>query len=156
MTKQQPNFLIIQGTQNLPDNKQVWLMPAPSWLHCPFFQKDRPLISDKHHFQASESSREIVLLIKMNSVCILKNIMTPLERCEKKVQKNVTSASFAIPFEGSREFGGLPPVKLPQQVVLCDKHGHSAANEQTQNLLAGQENVFERWPLQSSSWPQVL
>lgn len=87
MTKQQPRFPIIQGTQNLLDSKQVWLMPAPSWLHHPFFQKDQPLISDKDHFQASETSREIVLLIKMNSVCILKNIMTPFEGGEKKVQK---------------------------------------------------------------------
>lgn len=154
MTKQQPRFPIIQGAQNLLDSKQVWLMPALSWLHYPFFQKDQPLISDKDHFQASETSREIVLLIQKNSVCILKNTMTPLEKGEKKSTKNVTLASFAIPFEGSKEFGGLPPIKFLQQVHLCDKHGNRAANQQTQNFLAGQENMFEQWPLQSSSWPQ--
>lgn len=81
--KQQPRFPIMQRTQNLLDSKQVWLMPAPSWLHHPFFQKDRPLISEKDNFQASEMSREILLLTEINSDCVLKNITTPLEGGEK-------------------------------------------------------------------------
>lgn len=54
-------------------------MTAPSCLHHPFFQKDRPLISEKDNFQASEISREILLLTEINSDCVLKNITTPLE-----------------------------------------------------------------------------
>lgn len=58
MTEQRLKFLIIQGTENLLNSKQVWLMSAPLWLQHPFFQKDRPLIFDKVCFQASETSRE--------------------------------------------------------------------------------------------------
>lgn len=59
-------------------------------------------------------------------------------------------------FEESKDSGGLPPVKFLQQVVPCSKHGNSSTKQQTTNFLAGQENLFEQWALQSSSWPQVL
>lgn len=72
----------------------------------------------------------------MNSVCSLKNIMTALERGNKKSKQNVTLASFAIPVEGSNELVGLSPTQFLQLVVLSDKYGQSAANPHTQNFHA--------------------
>lgn len=45
---------------------------------------NQPPGSDKDHFQASETSIKLELMIKMNSVCSLKNIMTALEGVIKK------------------------------------------------------------------------
>lgn len=41
-------------------------------------------------------------------------------------------------------------------MLLCNKHGSSSASQQTLNFLSGEENMFQQWPLQSSSWWQVL
>jgi len=68
--------------------------------------------------------------------------MTPLEEGEKKEQKNVTLASFTIPFEGLKEFSGLPPIKYLQQVVLCEKHGNSAANNRPKIFLWGKKTCL--------------
>lgn len=87
----------------------------------------------------------------MNSVCIIKNTMTALERGNKKSKQNVASASSAIPVERSKELGDLPPTQFLHLVVLSDKYRKSAANPQTQNFHVEQKNMFERWPLQSSS-----
>lgn len=72
----------------------------------------------------------------------------------------MTLAFFAIPIEGSKELGGLPSTQSLQQVcnifILPDKYEKSAASPQTQNFHVEQKILFAWWPLQSSSYQQVL